>query len=96
MKNTGFNRYVCNFSVDYDATDTKMSGFVKTLFFVGLTISSSFTNANSLSYISMRNQVCKTRPQVVSVNGDEPVFSPFSIKTSKCSGKLCVCKNLCP
>ena len=21
MKNTGFNRYVCSFSVDYDATD---------------------------------------------------------------------------
>ena len=26
------------------------------------------------------------RPQVVSVNGDEPVFFPFSIKTSTGSG----------
>ena len=26
----------------------------------------------------MNNQVCKTRPQV-NVNGDEPVFVPFSI-----------------
>ena len=31
----------------------------------------------------MNNQEFKTRPQV---NGDEPVFLPFSIKTSKCSG----------
>ena len=34
----------------------------------------------------MNNQECKTRPQVVHVNGDEPVFFPFSIETSKCSG----------
>ena len=34
----------------------------------------------------MSNQECKTRPQVVNVNEDEPVFFPFSIKTSKCSG----------
>ena len=61
----------------------KIFGFVKKLFFVGLTILSSFTNANSLSCISMSNQECKTRPQVVNVSGDEPVFFPFSIKTSK-------------
>ena len=34
----------------------------------------------------MNNQECKTRPQVLNVNGDEPVFFPFSIETSKCSG----------
>ena len=34
----------------------------------------------------MNNQECKTRSQVVNVKGDEPVFFPFSIKTSKCSG----------
>ena len=50
---------------------------VKKLFFVGLTILSDFTNANSLSCISMNNQECETRPQVVNVNGDEPVFFPF-------------------
>ena len=74
----------------------KMFGFVKKLFFVGLTILSSSTNANSLnaiplSCISMSNQECKTRPQVASVNGDEPVFFPFSIETSKCSGS---CNNI--
>ena len=63
----------------------KIFRFVKKVFFVGLTILSSFTNANYLSCISMKNQECKTRPQVINVNNDEPVFFPFSIETSKCS-----------
>ena len=59
-------------------------------------ILSGFTNANSLnaiplSCISMSNQECKRRPQIVSVNGDEPVFFPFSIETSKCGGS---CNNI--
>ena len=44
-----------------------------------------------MSCISLNNQECKTRPQVVNVKGDEPVFFPFSIKTSKCSGS---CNNI--
>ena len=44
-----------------------------------------------LSCISMNNQECKVRPQIVNVNGDDPVFFPFSIKTSKCSGS---CNNI--
>ena len=55
----------------------KIFGFVEKVFFIGLTILPRFTNANSLSCISMNNQECKTRPQVINVNGDEPVF--FSI-----------------
>ena len=34
----------------------------------------------------MSNQVCKTRPQVFNVNSNNPIFYPFSVKTSKCSG----------
>ena len=34
----------------------------------------------------MTNQGCNVRPQIVNVNSNEPVFYPFSIKTSKCSG----------
>ena len=68
-----------------------MFGFVKKVLFTGLTILSSFTSVNSLSYISINNQECKTRPQVVNVNGYEPVFSQSSIKTSKCSGS---CNNI--
>ena len=61
----------------------KIFGFVEKLFFVGLTILSDFTNVNSWSFISMNNEKCKTRPQVFNVNGDEPVFFPFSIETVK-------------
>ena len=55
----------------------KIFGFVKKVFFVALTILSGFTNANSLSCISMNNQESKIRPQVINNNGNEPVF--FSI-----------------
>ena len=69
----------------------KIFGFVKKVFDAGLTILSSFTMANLLSCISMSNQECKTRTQVVNLNGDEPVFFPFSIKTRKCNGS---CNNV--
>ena len=39
----------------------------------------------------MKNQECKTRPEIINVNGNELVFYPFSIKTSKCSGS---CNNI--
>ena len=61
-----------------------MFGFVKKVFLTGLTILSSFTSVNSLSCISMNNQECKVRPQIVNVNSDAPVFFPFSIKAGKC------------
>ena len=59
--------------------------------FVGLTILSSFTNAIPLSCISMKNQECKTRPQNVNVDRNNPIFYPLRIKTSKCSGN---CNNI--
>ena len=63
-----------------------MFQFIKKPLFLGLTILSDFTNASSLNAITlsciwMKNQKCKTRPQVVNVNGDEPVFFPFIIET---------------
>ena len=39
----------------------------------------------------MNNEECKVRPQFVNVNSEEPVFFPFSIKISKCSGS---CNNI--
>ena len=69
----------------------KIFGFVKKVFFIGLTILSSFTNAIPLSCISMKNQECKTRPQNVNVDSNNPIFYPLRIKTSKCSGN---CNNI--
>ena len=65
--------------------------FIKKVFFIGLTILSGFTNASSLSFISMNNQECEARPEIINVNSNNPVFYPFSIKTSKCSSN---CNNI--
>ena len=73
-----------------------MFQFIKKAFFIGLTISSDFTNASSLNAISLScisviDQECKARPQIVNVNSNNPIFYLFSIKTSKCSGN---CNNI--
>ena len=70
--------------------------FVSTLMFFGCNLS----KVNLLEYVSMNNQECIVRPEIVNVNSNEPVFYPLGIKTSKCSGscnsindpyaKLCV------
>ena len=62
-----------------------MLAFIKRCLFTGL------VGIYSLSCISMNNQECKVRPQIVNVNSNTPVFFPFSIKTSKCSGS---CNNI--
>ena len=66
----------------------KMFRFSKKCFFIG---SLFLSNLNSLSCISMSNQLCKARPEIINVNGNDPVFYPFSIKTSKCSSN---CNNI--
>ena len=39
----------------------------------------------------MNNKACKVRPEIINVNSSEPIFYPFSIKISKCSGS---CNNI--
>ena len=68
-----------------------MLRFIKKVFFIGLTILSSSTSLNSLSCISMNNQESKARPEIISVNRNNPVFYTFSIEISKCSGN---CNNI--
>ena len=68
-----------------------MFGFIKRCFFTGLVFLSTLTGINSLSCISMNNQECKVKPQIVNVNGDDAVFFPYSVKASKCSG---TCNNV--
>ena len=63
-----------------------MFEFIKRCFFTGLVFLSTLASVNLLSCISMNNQECRVRPQIVSINSKGPVFFPFSIKTSKCSG----------
>ena len=81
----------------------KIFELIKKVFFAGLTILSianplisALPNAIPLSTpllkcVSMTNQKCKARTEIVNVNSGEPVFYPFSIKTSKCSDS---CNNI--
>ena len=68
-----------------------MFRFIKKCFFIGLLFLSNLVSATSLSYISINNQLCKARPEIVNVSSNSPIFYPFSIKTSKCSGN---CNNI--
>ena len=51
--------------------------FVSKIMFFGCNLS----RVNPLECVSMNNQECKVRPEIVNVNNNEPVFYPFSIKT---------------
>ena len=53
--------------------------------------SGNLSNVNPLECISMKNQECKVRPEIINVNSNSPIFYPFSIKKNKCSGN---CNNL--
>ena len=70
-----------------------MLGFIKKVSFTGLTILPRVNQVNATPFkcVSMSNQKCKVRPQIVNVNSDKPVFFSFSIKASKYSGS---CNNI--
>ena len=51
----------------------------------------NLSNVNSLECVSMKNQECKVRPEIVDVNSNNPIFYPFSIKINKFSGN---CNNI--
>ena len=51
----------------------------------------SLLNVNSLECITMKNQECKVRTEIVDINSNNPIFYPFSIKTNKCSAN---CNNI--
>ena len=64
-----------------------MLKFIKKCFFTAMTFfSSNVLNVNSLESVSMNNQECKTRSEIINVNTNEPVFYSYSIKINKCKG----------
>ena len=69
-----------------------MFGFVKWIFVSAIMfLGCNLSRVNPLECFSINNQECKVRPEIVNVKSDEPVFYPFSIKTSKCSG---ICNSM--
>ena len=61
-------------------------------------------NVNSLECVSVNNQECKIRPEIISLNTNGPLFYPYSIKMNKSKGscntindryaKICVTENI--
>ena len=61
--------------------------FISAIMFFGYNLSS----VNPLKCVSINNQECKVRLEIVNLNSKEPIFYPFCIRTSKCSGS---CNNI--
>ena len=48
-------------------------------------------NVNPVKCVSMNNQECRARPEVININSNEPLFYLYSILVNKCSGS---CNNI--
>ena len=59
-----------------------MFRFIKKVFVVSM----SFFSYNTLKCISINNQECKVRLEIINIDSNEPSFCPYSVKISKCSG----------
>ena len=68
-----------------------MFRFIKQIFISTMMFFGSLSSANSLECVSIKNQECKVRPEIVNANSKEPILFPFSTKACKCSGS---CNNI--
>ena len=64
-----------------------MFGFIKKMLFTAIILFS----CNALKCVSVNNQECRIRPQIMNVNSNEPSFYPYSVEINKCSGS---CNNI--
>ena len=74
----------------------KMLVFIKKIFYIGSLLLSSLVSTTSLNCISMKNQECKVRPEIINVNNNEPVKGICNIEyiwnPSNCK---CECDKSC-
>ena len=62
------------------------------MLFINLAISLfSILKVKTLECVSVINEKCMSRPKIIHLNKNEPVFCPYSIKVNKCSGD---CNNI--
>ena len=66
--------------------------FVAAMAFFNLNLS----NSNSLEWVSINNQECKIRSEIINVNTNEPLFYPSSITINKCKGSCNTVNDPCP
>ena len=58
-----------------------MFGFIKKMFVVAIT----FFSCKALKCVSTSDEECKTRPKIINVNSNKPLFYPYNIRVNKCS-----------
>ena len=68
-----------------------MFRFIKQVFISAMMFFGSLPNVNLLECISLKNQECKVRPEIINNNNNNPIFFPFRIKVNKCNGN---CNNI--
>ena len=60
-----------------------MFKFIKQIFVSTLMLFASLSSVNPLECVSINNQECKVRPEIVNVNSKEPLFYPLNIKNKQ-------------
>ena len=68
-----------------------MFRFIKQIFISALIYFGNLSSVNSLKCVSLNNQECKVRPEIVHINSNNSIFYPFSTKVNKCNGN---CNNI--
>ena len=51
-----------------------MFRFIKQIFISATMLLNSLLRVNSLECISIKNEECKVRPEIVNINGNNPIF----------------------
>ena len=65
----------------------KCLNLLKSVFFTTMTFFNfNLSNVNSLECVSMNNQECKIRTEIINLNTNEPMFYPYSFKINMCKG----------
>ena len=69
-----------------------MLRYIKKCFFIAIAFfNSNVSNVNSLKCVSMNNQECKMRLEIINLNTNETVFYLYVVKINKCKGS---CKTI--
>ena len=66
--------------------------FIKKCFFTAIIcFDYNVLKVNPSKCVSINNQQCKIRPQIINIKSNEPLFYPYSVKIGKSSGS---CDNI--
>ena len=57
-----------------------MLRFIKQILILAMMFFSSLSSVNSLECISMKNQKCKVKPEIIDINSNDPIFSHLVLR----------------